>query len=91
MDKRLEALLGYQFERGLHDRASKNNSLIKLNLYIYNFRDTFPIEQHYVEQQGSGTTTETIPANNVVNGLKLAENHHGFPIRYNDRSSHSHP
>lgn len=75
----LEALLGYQFERGLHDRASKNTSLIKLNLYIYNFRDTFPIEQHYVEQQGSGTSTETIPANNVVNGLKLAEITTPFP------------
>ena len=75
----LEALLGYQFERGLHDRASKNNALIRLNLYIYNFRDTFPIEQHYVEQQGSGTTTETIPANNVVNGLKLAELATSFP------------
>ncbi|HKH59797.1 MAG TPA: hypothetical protein VKA49_03145 [Flavitalea sp.] len=75
----LEALLGYQFERGLHDRASKNTALIKLNLYIYNFRDTFPIEQHYVEQQGNGTSTETIPANNVVNGLKLAEITTAFP------------
>jgi hypothetical protein len=75
----LEALLGYQFERGLHDRASKKTALIKLNLYIYNFRDTFPIDQHYVEQQGSGTTTETIPANNVVNGLRLAEIATPFP------------
>lgn len=75
----LEALLGYQFERGLHDRASANNALSKLNLYIYNFRDAFAIEQHQVMQQGSNSPAETIPANNVVNGLLLAENKDAFP------------
>lgn len=75
----LEALLGYQFERGLHDRGSQNNSLKKLNEYIYNFRDTFTIQQHQVQQQGGGTVVETIPANNVVNGLTLAETSQPFP------------
>ncbi len=76
----LEALLGYQFERGLHDRASADNSLKKLNLYIYNFRDAYPFRQHKVRQQGADETTEAIPANNVVNGVKLAEATLAFPF-----------
>jgi len=75
----LEALLGYQFERGLHDRGSQDNALKKLNEYIYNFRDAFPIEQHLVQQQGTDTPAESIPANNVVNGVRLAEATSAFP------------
>ena len=76
----LEALLGYQFERGLHDRGSADNSLMKLNGYIYDFRDAFPIEQHKVLQQGSNEGAESIPAYNVVNGVTLAENNSEFPF-----------
>ena len=74
----MEALLGYQFERGLHDRASANNAL-NLNLYIYSFRDKFPYEQHRVKQKGNDepdsayAPQESIAASNVVNGVKLAE------------------
>jgi len=75
----LEALLGYQFERGLHDRASQNDNLKKLNEYIYDFRDAFPVEQHVVQQQGGVAVTETIPANNVVNGVRLSESTAPFP------------
>lgn len=67
----LEALLGYQFERELHDAASADGAQIKLNQYIYDFRDAFPIEKHYLQQQGGGPL-QVIPANNVVNGVKLA-------------------
>lgn len=69
----LEALLGYQFERGLHDAASVDVSLIKLNEYIYDFRDKYPLEQHYLQQQGSDGPVESVPPNSVVNGVKLAE------------------
>ncbi|MDB4583109.1 hypothetical protein N9164_08155 [Draconibacterium sp.] len=75
----LEALLGYQFERGLHDRGSEDNSLKKLNLYIYNFREAFPFLNHQVLQQGTDIALESIPANNVVNGVTLAENTSNFP------------
>ena len=74
----LEALLGYQFERGLHDRASANNAL-NLNLYIYSFRDKYPYEQHRVKQQGNDEPDAdyapqvSIAASNVVNGVKLAD------------------
>jgi hypothetical protein len=77
-EQTLEALLGYQFERGLHDRASANNAL-NLNLYIYTFRDLYPYEQHRVKQQGSDeadadyTPQVSIAASNVVNGVRLAE------------------
>ncbi len=69
----LEALLGYQFERGLHDAASSDITLIRLNEYIYDFREKFPLQQHHLKQQGSDTPVETIPPNNVVNGVTLAE------------------
>lgn len=70
----LEVLLGYQFERGLHDMASADDTLINLNLYIYNFREKFPFQQHQVKQQGApDSTTESISASNVVNGIALAE------------------
>lgn len=76
----LEALLGYQFERGLHDHASADDALKKLNLYIYDFRDKFPYEQHHIRQQGSvDAVAESIPAINVVNGVTLAEITTAFP------------
>lgn len=69
----LEALLGYQFERGLHDAASADITLIRLNEYIYDFRDKYPLEQHYLKQQGSDEAVESIPPAAVVNGVRLAE------------------
>jgi len=76
----LEALLGYQFERGLHDQGSSDDGLKKLNLYIYNFREAFPLQYHHVLQQGTNTALDSIPENNVVNGVTLAENTAGFPF-----------
>ena len=38
----VEALLGFQFESGLHDRANADNSLLKLNDYIFEFQDRLP-------------------------------------------------
>jgi uncharacterized coiled-coil protein SlyX len=75
----LEALLGYQFERALHDWGSKTGTL-NINQYIYNFRDKFPIKQNLVPQQGSSAgSTEAIAANNVVNGVLLAETTASYP------------
>ncbi len=76
----LEAMLGFQFERGLHDRGSANDDLKRLNEYIYDFRDKFAITRNLIKQQGvPDTTTETIETNNVVNGLKLAESTDPYP------------
>jgi len=67
----IEALLGYQFERGLHDQGSALG-LLRLNEYIYDFRDKYPIVTNLVQQQGAAAQ-ETIPANDVVNGLLLSQ------------------
>jgi hypothetical protein len=69
----LEALLGYQFERELHDVASADAVQIRLNEYIYDFRAAFPIEHHHLRQQGSDGPVEAIAANNVVNGVRLGQ------------------
>ncbi|TDW97487.1 hypothetical protein [Dinghuibacter silviterrae] len=74
----LNALLGYQFERGLHDRASADISLLLLNDYIYDFRAAFPLQQTIVQQQGGGAQ-ETLPATDVVDGLALAGVTAAFP------------
>lgn len=58
------ALLGYQFERGLHERYSSLN----LDSFIYKFRKKYPINE---EITPSTFTSENIIAQNVVNGVDL--------------------
>lgn len=70
----LGALLGYQLERGLHDRTD-----VELDIFIYELRKIFPL----VANQNKQTETEDdeqfetdkaitkIEARNVVDGLKL--------------------
>ena len=74
----IEVLLGYQFEQGLHDQGLANPALIKLNEYIYDFRDAYPVNLTIVQQQAT-TPQETIPANDVVNGLALSQSTLPFP------------
>jgi predicted nucleic acid-binding Zn-ribbon protein len=77
--QRIEALLGFQFERGLHDRTSED-PMLNLNLYIYNFREAFPIKQNKIRQKGSDDASEeTITTYDVVDGLILAEKKSAFP------------
>ncbi|MDR8391885.1 hypothetical protein NC796_12070 [Aliifodinibius sp. S!AR15-10] len=67
----IEALLGYQFERALHDITSKKPDQ-NLNRYILDFREKYPIENNAIPQQGL-SAQETVPAHSVVNGLKLVD------------------
>lgn len=74
----IEALLGYQFERGLHDRTSESADrgdipVLELNQFILSYRQAFPFESREVAQNGSMGAVETVPANSVVNGLRLAQ------------------
>ncbi|MEM7373632.1 MAG: hypothetical protein AAF587_33725 [Bacteroidota bacterium] len=58
------ALLGYQFERGLHERHA-----VELDVYIHKFRHRFPLEPKVQESTGeSGPQT-----GNVVHGLNLLD------------------
>jgi hypothetical protein len=58
----LGALLGYRFERGLHDTA--------LDEFIAVFRELAPLVAKKVTLDG--TTVESLPASNVVDGLALS-------------------
>jgi hypothetical protein len=63
----LAALLGYQFERGLHDRS------LLLNQYIYVFRERFPLISRKLTDVPDSAAQELIEARNVVNGYDLLE------------------
>jgi len=61
------ALLGYQFERGLHERYL--HIPLELDAYIYDFRESFPLAVPVVANADLGDAVFT----NVVNGMELLE------------------
>ena len=63
------ALLGYQFERGLHERYLHIQPSLELDEYIYDFRDEFPLTIP-VDQ---AVTPGEVSLTQVVNGLELLE------------------
>jgi hypothetical protein len=65
----MEALLGYQFERALHDETTRNPAN-NLNQFILPLREKFPIESATIPQAGT-EAQETVSPYPVVNGLKL--------------------
>ena len=63
----LGALLGYQFERGLHEQGGA------LEQYLGAFREACPMVAHReTPQSASGESAESVAARNVVDGLELA-------------------
>jgi len=74
----LEVLLGYQFERGMHDKSSETPSL-NLNQYILDFRLKFPVKKQAIPQKGTNGAVEEVEDYAVVNGLNLAETKLSFP------------
>lgn len=68
-NQRLEALLGYQFERALHDLTTAN-PVNNLNQYILSLREKFPLESAPIPQAGT-EAQESVPAYSVVDGLKI--------------------
>jgi hypothetical protein len=67
----LSDLLGYQFERGLHDR----HALAEVDKFIYKLRKAFPLRADHLQSTKTeeGVPIEAIEARNVVNGLALVE------------------
>lgn len=63
----LGALLGYQFERGLHDR----NASLDLDQFISTIRNRYPLVAGRLTPSNAGQAIESIEARNVVNGLAL--------------------
>lgn len=67
----LAAFLGYQFERGLHDR----HGLVEVDKFIYPLRRAFPlVADNLVDTKAAETEViEAIEARNVLDGVKLVE------------------
>ncbi|MFQ5448114.1 MAG: hypothetical protein ACE5FF_14415, partial [Saprospiraceae bacterium] len=65
----LAALLGYQFERALHDNPEKE----ELDEFIYVLRDRFPFVSGKLSEVPDGTPAEAVEASNVVNGYDLLQ------------------
>ncbi len=66
------ALLGYRFERGLHDRHSQ----AEVDQFIYRMRRAFPLRANQIpgtKQEAEGVSIEAIEARNVLDGVKLVE------------------
>ncbi len=72
----LAALLGYRFERGLHDRHN-----VEVDAFIYDLRKAFPLYADRFSTTKTGKTDESgktisirkIEARNVIDGLSLVE------------------
>jgi hypothetical protein len=67
----LGALLGYQFQRGLHD----GHAPLELDRFIHPLRKAFPLvaDQLAATRSGTNDPIESIEANNVLDGLKLIQ------------------
>lgn len=67
----LGALLGYQFERGLHDRHDQ----AEVDRFIYPLRKKFPLRADHLADTASDETVsiEAIEARNVLDGVALIE------------------
>jgi hypothetical protein len=65
----LGALLGYQFERGLHDRHGN----LALDQFIPNFRQKYPLVADKITAGDGGGQIETRAARNVFDGYALLE------------------
>ncbi len=67
----LADLLGYQFERGLHDR----HTVAEVDKFIYKLRKAFPLRADRLSSTKSeeGVPIQSIEARNVIDGLSLAE------------------
>ena len=66
----LAALLGYQLERGLHDRHDT-----EVDEFIYDLRLAFPLQANQLQSTHTeeAESIEQIEARNVINGLALIE------------------
>jgi len=73
----LAALLGYRFERGIHD-ISEQNPLLEMNQHIYPLREKFPLTANQLTPNISGNGQAE--SNNVVHGLNLINHLKTQPI-----------
>ncbi len=65
----LGALLGYQFERGLHERYGQ----AEVDKFIYPLRKKFPLVADELTESEDDVPIEAIEARNVIDGLRFLE------------------
>lgn len=68
----LAALLGYEFERGIHD----NNHLANVDQYVFKLRRKFPLAGNRIRstaESDQNVPIEQLEARNVVDGLEMIE------------------
>lgn len=65
----MEALLGYRFERGLHDR----NPALALDQFIFAIRRSYPLTADRLHPADAATPIDALEARNVVDGVALVE------------------
>ncbi len=66
------ALLGYRFERGLHDRHQE----AEVDQFIFRLRLAFPLRANQIpgtQTEDEGVSIEAIEARNVIDGVKFSE------------------
>lgn len=84
----LAALLGFRFERGLHD----GNETLALDQYILRIRTTFPLVSDRLHPTQVGDPIEAVEARNVVDGSRLlAARGFGYPYGVPDLPASSTP
>jgi len=69
--QKLGALLGYRFERSLHDRQDN----LELDRFILPFRQAFPLTARRIKttKAADDTSVEALEARNVMDGLALVK------------------
>jgi len=81
----LEVLLGYLFERGLHDWTTRPVAPVILDQLKPVFRAGFPIKRTKIPRQGfDSEPAEVIDDFSVTNGLDLAQSTAAFPYGITD-------
>lgn len=73
----LSALLGYRFERGLHE----NHPNLPLDQYIVPFRELAPLVAGKLIPKDQNQSLASIAANNVVDGLALLRRYQEYKTR----------
>jgi hypothetical protein len=82
----LSALLGYQFERGLHDR----HAVAEVDRFIYPLRMKFPLVANKQKDTvaPAGTSIDAVEARNVLDALALLQHLEtattGYPFGFTD-------
>jgi hypothetical protein len=77
----MEALIGIEFERALHEATTRPSNPVVLNDLKPAFRSAFPIMRTRIPKAGHpGDAPEIVPDFSVANGLSIAASADTFPV-----------